>query len=178
MPELMKSLRENPSQMMSIPRLMVKVIKRIRENLIWERTILPPRVIRQKKANLIWETSIRLNMPKTIRVRVPNTTERNRYGATITPHPKAKIIKWVRESRIKWEIIRLRRHKVTRAIKKTRLALRLTPKWIKTIEVDSNKATKTDRGDLPKTEIVLPKARANLQWKARKIRDHTRWMPG
>jgi hypothetical protein len=88
-------------------------------------------------------------------------------------------------------------------LKKIKADLPTTPSWIRVIGVDRNKGTMAHRevkkADLNrkwgvrhrcnksiraakkvgrKVKIVLPKARANLQWKARKIRDHTRWMPG
>jgi hypothetical protein len=125
-------------------------------------SILPlmDRTVWETEASLTWETIIHPNMPKTTGVAVNKQTEENPYGEMTVPLPMDR--EWVRENPSKDKVIRHNRHKVSGKVDlpKIRAVLPTTPKWIKAIEVDRNKATMVrkavEKVDLPKIKAVLP----------------------
>jgi hypothetical protein len=148
-------------------------------------SILPlmDRTVWETEASLTWETIIHPNMPKTTGVAVNKQTEENPYGEMTVPLPMDR--EWVRENPSKDKVIRHNRHKVSGKVDlpKIRAVLPTTPKWIKAIEVDRNKATMVrkavEKVDLKKIRVDPLKTRGNLQWTVRwqMTRDHRRCPP-
>ena len=138
MPGLMKLPREDPSRKTSIPRLMVKVIKRIKANLIWETSIGRPKdmTARWDRANPVKAMSVRLHTHKA--TRVIKKTRENPCGETSPPRLTPK---WIKTNRV--------------AVP-TRKSIAPHP-WEKIIRADRNRVR-----IIPRPKCLLPKrARAS-----------------